>query len=92
VLSTGGMVKYCRDKTGGEIIVATDADMLYRLKKENPSVRFIPASTKAVCKDMQMTRLSDVEYSLQGMYGEVKVPEAVRLQAFRAVERMVELG
>ncbi|MDD3265148.1 MAG: quinolinate synthase NadA [Dehalococcoidales bacterium] len=92
VLSTGGMVKYCRDKTGVDIIVATDAGMLYRLKKENPSVNFIPASIKATCKDMQMTRLLDVEHSLQEMSGEVKVPEAVRLQAYRAVERMVELG
>jgi quinolinate synthase len=90
VLSTGGMVKYCRGLTSGEVIVATDTGMLFRLEKENPAVTFISASIEARCHDMQLTALEDVLNSLQEMSGEVKVREDIRLQAYRAVERMLE--
>ena len=92
ILSTGGMVKYCRQLTAGEIIVATDAGMLYRLKNENPAVTFIPANANAKCKNMQRTNLDNVLGSLQEMSGEVKVADDIRSQAYRAVERMIQLG
>jgi len=92
VLSTGGMVKYCRDLKNGVIIVATDIGMLYRLKKENPAITFIPASAKATCKDMQLTSLENVLGSLQNMSGRVTVNEDIRKQAYLAVKRMVELA
>jgi quinolinate synthase len=92
VLSTGGMVKYCRSMTSGEIIVATDAGMLYRLENENPALAFIPASASAKCLDMQLTSLDDVLHSLQEMSGEVKVADTIRRQAYQAVERMIGLG
>jgi quinolinate synthase len=92
VLSTGGMVKYCRDLKNGVIIVATDIGMLYRLKKENPAITFIPARAKATCKDMQLTSLENVLGSLQNMSGRVTVNEDIRKQAYLAVKRMVELA
>jgi quinolinate synthase len=92
VLSTGGMVKYCRNLKKGVIIVATDTGMLYRLKNENPAVTFIPASERATCKDMQLTSLENVLDSLQNMSGQVTVNEDVRKQAYLAVKRMVALA
>jgi len=92
VLSTGGMVRYCRQSRGRQIIVATDAGMLYRLRKESPSNTFIAASDKAKCKNMQLIRLENVLASLQDMAGEVKVADEIRSRALKAVERMIELG
>jgi len=92
ILSTGGMVRYCRQARDREIIVATDTGMLYRLKKEGPSNTYIAASDKARCKNMQLIRLENVLTSLQDMAGEVKVADEIRSRALQAVERMIELG
>lgn len=92
VLSTGGMVRYCRQTRDRQIIVATDAGMLYRLRKESPSNTFIAASDKARCKNMQLIRLENVLASLQDMSGEVKVADEIRNRALQAVERMIEMG
>jgi quinolinate synthase len=41
------------------------------------------------CEDMKKIALTDVLNSLETMAGEVKVPEAIRVPALKAVERMI---
>jgi len=92
VLSTGGMVKYARCTQAQQMIIATDAGMLYRLGKENPGKVFVAASARAKCPNMQLTRLGSVLKALEQMSPEVNIPEDTRARAYRAVERMIELG
>jgi quinolinate synthase len=61
------------------------------LQKENPDKKFYPASKKMICKDMKKISLEDVRHCLETMQGVVKVPEAVRRPALKAVERMIEI-
>jgi len=41
VLSTSGMLDFCRRSNAKEFIVGTESGLLYRLKKENPEKNFM---------------------------------------------------
>ncbi|MFC1860084.1 quinolinate synthase NadA [Chloroflexota bacterium] len=91
VLSTGGICRFARETEAEEIIVGTEIGIIYRLQKENPRKIFIPASEKATCPNMKRITLEKVLWSLEDMAFEVKVPEAVRLRAIAAVDRMLKV-
>ena len=63
-----------------------------RLKKENPTKKFIPVSEQAVCPNMKLITLEKVLWSLEEMSPEVKVAEDIRLRARSAVDRMLNAG
>jgi quinolinate synthase len=44
-----------------------------------------------VCPDMKKTGLREILNSLEQMKPEVKVPEAIRIKAKRAVDRMLDI-
>jgi len=92
VLSTGGMCRYAQRVEVREMVVGTEIGIIYRLKKENPGKRFIPVSEQAICPDMKLITLEKVLWSLEEMSPEVKVPEAIRLRAKAAVDRMLEVS
>jgi len=92
VLSTGGMCRYAQRGEVGEMVVGTEIGIIHRLKKENPGKRFIPVSEQAICPDMKLITLEKVLWSLEEMSPEVKVPEAVRLRAKAAVDRMLNMS
>jgi len=92
VLSTGGMCRYAQRVEVREMVVGTEIGIIYRLKKENPGKRFIPVSEQAICPDMKLITLEKVLWSLEEMSPEVKVPEAIRLRAKAAVDRMLKIG
>ncbi len=92
VLSTGGMCRFAQKTEAKEIIVGTEVGIIHRLRKENPTKKFIPASEQAVCPNMKLITLEKVLWSLQEMAPEVKVPEEIRLKAKAAVDKMLEIG
>ena len=92
VLSTGGLIRFARESKADEIIVGTEIGIIHRLRKENPTKRFIPASEQAVCPRMKLVTLERVLWALDEMAPQVKVPEKIRLKAKAAVDRMLEVG
>ena len=64
VLSTGKMVKEAEITESREIIVATEAGIIYRLKKENPAKNFYPAHDLAFCANMKKITLKKVYLAL----------------------------
>lgn len=90
VLSTSGMCRRAQESPSEEMIVGTEVGLLHRLRKENPSKRFYPASPGAVCLDMKKISLEKVLRSLQEMRYEVRVPQVIKERATKAVNRMVE--
>ena len=92
VLSTGGMCRFARQTEAREIVVGTELGIIHRLRKENPSKKFIPASERAVCPNMKLITMEKILWSLEGMTPEVKVAEEVRLRAKAPVDRMLEIG
>ena len=91
VLSTGGMCRFARETEAEEIIVGTEIGIIYRLKKENPGKKFIPVSEQAICPDMKLITLEKVLWSLEDMKFQVAVPEAIRLRAKVAVDKMLRV-
>ncbi|MFQ6121893.1 MAG: quinolinate synthase NadA, partial [Dehalococcoidales bacterium] len=89
VLSTGGMIRYAQREDVSEMIVGTELGIIYRLRKENPDKKFISASEQAVCPNMKLINLEKVLWSLEEMAPVVKVPEAIRLKAKAAVDKML---
>lgn len=92
VLSTGGMCKYAKETPAQEIIVGTEIGLLYRLRKENPTKKFYPASELAICPNMKRINLEKILWALQEMKYEIRVPEDIRLKAKAAVDRMLAIG
>ena len=91
VLSTGGMIRYARREDVSEMIVGTEIGIIHRLKKENPDKKFIPISEQAICPNMKLITLEKILWSLEEMTPQVKVPEATRLRAKAAVDRMLAI-
>ena len=90
-LGTGGMIRYARESDHRDFIIGTEIGIIYRLRKENPSKRFIPASEQAICPDMKLITLEKVLRSLEEMVYQVSVPEELRDKARKAVERMLTI-
>lgn len=90
VLSTSGMLRYPKTSPARTFIVATETDMLHRLRKDYPDREFFPASDCLVCPNMKRITLEKVLWSLEDMQYAVTVPEPIRLKALQAVERMIQ--
>jgi quinolinate synthase len=91
-LSTSGMIRYAAREDVKELIIGTEVELLHRLNKENPGKKFFAASKKAVCPNMKKITLEKILESLETMAPEIKVPEAIRIKAKLAVDRMLEIG
>ena len=92
ILSTEGMMRRPSQSDADEFIVATEVGILHRLRRENPTKRFIPASELAVCAYMKVTTLPQVRESLAHMQHHITVPEDIAAKARLAIERMVSIG
>ena len=89
VLSTGGMCNYANESKSCEIIVGTEVGLLHRLRKENPSKKFYPASKVAICPNMRSTTLEKVLWSLEDMTHQINVPMNIRTKAKNAIDKML---
>lgn len=91
VTSTSGMLRYVKESPATAFIVGTEVGILYPLSQQNPGKTFIPASLAMTCPDMKRIRLSDIQRCLETLSGEVKVPEAIRIPALSAVQKMIAM-
>ncbi|HUL01069.1 MAG TPA: quinolinate synthase [Nitrospirota bacterium] len=91
ITSTSGMLRFCRESNHKEFIIGTEEGMLHRLQKENPDKKFYTVSDSMYCSNMKRTKLESVLRSLKNMEHVIKVPDAVRIPAKRALDRMLEV-
>lgn len=89
VLSTSQMAKFAKETEAKEIIVGTEVGLIYRLKKDNPTKEFYPASERAVCPNMKRTTQEKILWALEELKEEVKVPDEIRQRAKKAIDRML---
>ncbi|HNV86368.1 MAG TPA: quinolinate synthase NadA [Candidatus Omnitrophota bacterium] len=89
---TAGMLKYVKGDSGGRsYLVATEAGMIHRLKKENPGKNFYPVSDDLICPMMKLITLEDVRNALSGFQFRVTVNPSVRKKARRAITKMLSV-
>jgi quinolinate synthase len=92
ILSTEGMINRPRISDADEFIVATEVGILHRLRRENPTKTFYPASELAVCAFMKVTTLPKVLRSLERLQHHITVDPETSARARRAIERMIAIG
>lgn len=90
VLSTGGMVKFAREKNNERFLIGTEKGIIYRLKKENPDKEFYPIKKGSLCWDMKMISLKDVYISLLDERYKIDLEEDIINKSKRALEKMLE--
>jgi quinolinate synthase len=96
VCSTEKMVEFCRRTPAKQIIVATEAGMLHRLKKECPDKTFIPAPTDNCrcneCKFMKMNTLEKVYSCMADLHPRIELDEETLRRARLPIERMLQIS
>jgi len=96
VCSTEKMISYCRQNPACAFIVATEAGMLHRLRKECPGKEFIPAPTENCmcneCRFMKMNTLEKLYDCMANRAPAVELAEDVIQRARLPIERMLEIS
>jgi len=95
--STSEIRRFARESPGEVFIVATEEGILHQMRKDSPHKQFIPAPPENGCSCNQCPhmRLNTVEklyLCLRDESPEIKMPEALRLEALRPIERMLEMS
>ena len=88
-LSTEGMLKRARESSAKEFIVATEAGIVYRLRREIPEKVFHPVLSTAHCKFMKEITLENLLTCLRedkNQAFEVRVPPEIANKARHAIE------
>jgi len=93
VVGTAGMLRHVRENRDRTFLVATEANMLYRLRKEAPWNRYVAAPGAScacnLCPHMQRNTPEKLWQALQERAPRVVVAPDVAARARRALERML---
>ncbi|MFC1705184.1 quinolinate synthase NadA [Nanoarchaeota archaeon] len=90
VTGTGGMIKYAKESSAEEFIIATEEGMVNRLINEVPDKKFY--SIGGICFNMKKNTLERVYESLQKEQHEITVDKQIADKARKALQKMIELG
>ncbi len=91
VTSTSGMLRFAKSSSAREFIIGTETGLLYNLRKDNPDKAFYPLRKDMICPNMKKTTLKSVLRCIESESHKVKVPEAIRIPAKKALDRMLEV-
>ena len=91
VLSTSGMAKFAKESSAKEFIVGTEVGIIYRLKQDNLTKEFYPATEAAVCPNMKRTTQEKIVVCLETLKQEVRVSDDIRRRARKSIDRMLEM-
>lgn len=92
--STSQMYRYAKESEHEKFIVGTEVGLVDRMRREIEGKTFIPALSRAVCKNMKKNNLEKLRRVLLEKPPEnlVRVPEDVADKARKGIERMLELS
>jgi quinolinate synthase len=97
--STSALIDYAAKKSQAKkFIVATEAGILHKMKKEAPGKELIPAPPEDescacnMCPHMRRNTLEKLYLCLRDLEPQIHLDEAVRLRALQPIERMLELS
>lgn len=89
--STSQMCRFIQASSARKFAVATEAGLIYRLKKDNPGKEFMLAYEGGVCPNMKLNTLERVYLALRDENYHVTVPKTVADKARKALEKMFEM-
>jgi len=91
-LSTSQMLRYVKASSHASFIIGTEEGLLHRLRLENPDKSFYLISNGQICTDMKKTTLETIARTMELGQNIVTVPEATRIKAKQAVDRMLAIS
>jgi len=91
-LSTSQMLKYVKSSPLNSFIIGTEEGIIHRLSLENPGKSFHLLPKSQICIDMKKTTLEGVAQTMELRQNIVTVPEAVRVKAKQAIDRMLAVS
>jgi quinolinate synthase len=96
VCSTEKMVTYCKQSPAPAIIIATEAGMIHRLRRECPGKVFIPAPTERCacneCRFMKMNTLEKLRDCMARREPQIELAPEILERARLPIERMLEIS
>jgi quinolinate synthase len=90
IFSTGKMLDFAKENNDKIMILATEKDMINRLKRENPKNKYLTIGGK--CPDMKKTTLKKVKEALEKNQFLIEIPEEIMKDAEVSLRRMIEGG
>jgi quinolinate synthase len=96
VASTSGLLRHVVSSPKQAFIVATEEGILHQMRLAAPGKTLIPAPPDAdcscnTCPHMKRNTLEKLARCLRDLAPRIEVPEAVRVEAKRAIDRMLEM-
>jgi quinolinate synthase len=96
VCSTEKMIDYCKSSSAAAILIATEAGIIHRLRKECPGKQFIPVPVEHCrcneCKFMKMNTLEKLHDCMARLSPRVELSREILERARRPIERMLEIS
>jgi quinolinate synthase len=96
ICSTEKMVDFCRRSPAQAILIATEAGMIHRLRKECPGKRFIPVPVENCrcneCKFMKMNTLEKLRDCMKNLSPRVELSRDILARARQPIERMLRIS
>jgi quinolinate synthase len=98
IASTSDLIDYARRSPKAELIVATEAGILHKMRAAAPDKTLIAAPPEDescacnVCPHMRRNTLEKLYLCLRDLQPQVDVPEATRARAHAPIQRMLEMS
>lgn len=97
--STSQLLNFAQKNEATEFIVGTEAGILHQMAKDVPSKKLIPLPSKedntcacSECHFMKVNTLEKLYHCLLNETPAIDVPEHIRVEALKPIERMLELS
>jgi quinolinate synthase len=96
VCSTEKMVDYCKHSPASAFLIATEAGMIHRLRRECPAKRFIPVPVANCrcneCKFMKMNTLEKLHDCMARLAPRVELDPEIIQRARRPIDLMLQIS
>lgn len=95
--STTQILKFSKQSSAREFIVATESGILHQMEKDSPDKTFIPAppNNACACNDcpyMKLNTLEKLYLCMKYQLPEIKMDEQLRLAAKKPIDRMMDIS
>jgi len=90
--STAELIDYVSNSPLDEFIICTEDGVDYKLVTDNPTKKFLYPDPHPCCADMKLNTLDNILSVLEKEDNEVFVDEAIAKEAWKPLDRMLELG
>lgn len=95
--STTALLKYAQESDWNTLIVVTEPGIIHQMEKQSPQKHFIPAPPMGncacnECPHMRLNTLEKLYLCMKNKSPEVTLPESIRREALRPIQRMLAMS